>query len=173
MIGIDNKIDALKTVLQSDLITVANNTYIAYGRAYINTKTLDEAVPQVLIAGSKEYQTVRFDDTKDGISFMIVENPVTPIGEETYVDMAGNVAIYFAVNLSKFYSSVTERAVEYFHRDVLELLADSEFKFLSYVQGLEAFAEFTSVKPTDDMQPFYLVKFNTSVEFQINENYNC
>jgi len=171
MIGIDYKIDVLKAVFDASLFTsVADNTYTPYGRAFINNKEFDMTIPEVLISGTNEYKPVKFDDKLDGISFMVVRNDV--IGD-TYVDMKADVDIYFAVNLNKLYPSVSERAVEYLHKDVLELLSDSEFEFVSYTQGYDAFSEFTNVKPSDNMQPYYLVKFTTRVEFQINENIKC
>jgi len=170
MIGIDYKIDRLRAVFASSLFTsVDGNTYTSYGRAFVLNKG-DIVSPQIQIPDSKEYKPVLFNDSLDGQSFMVVQSVVEG---ETYIDMIGNVDIYFSVNLNKLYPNVSERAVEYLHKDILELLSYSEFEFVSYTQGYDAFAEFTDVKDSDNMQPYYLVKFSTRVEFQINENIIC
>lgn len=171
MIGVDYKINVLKTLLQDffdDL--VEDTTYLSYGRAVLNRKGENSVIPEVLTPNTNEYVPVKFNDRKDGQSFMLVDNDTDGISP---IDMMGNVSLYFSVNLKKLYPTITERAGEYLIRDVMEILAYSEFDFVSYTDTLDAFNEFTNVKNTYDYQPYYLVKFSTKVEFQINENIIC
>lgn len=168
MIGVDAKIEELKDLFNSHFTAIENNSYTSYGRAFLNTRD-GGIIPEVLVSGNN-YKDVLLDSKIDGLSFFIVDNNVTAIDD---IDMETNVDIYFAVNLKTLYPSVSERAVEYLHRDVLEIISDSEFDIVSYTSGEEAFSEFALVKAGDNMQPYYLVKFSTKIEFQINENYKC
>lgn len=171
MIGIDYKISVLQADFASNLFaSVTGHTYTSYGRAFVNRKEFDSVIPEIQLPSSNEYVPVKFNDKLDGLSFMVVGNDVVVISS---VDLLADVDIYFAVNLRKLYPTVTERAVEYLHRDVLDILSTSEFELESYTQGFDAYSEFTNVKSSDNMQPFYLVRFKTKVEFQVNENINC
>ena len=79
------------------------------------------------------------------------------------------VEIYFSVNLDTLYPTVTERAVEYLHRDVVKELNNYSFDIIKYVGELKAFERFGLVKETDNMEPFYLVRFDTEIEYNLNE----
>ena len=155
MIGIDSIIETLRLQFVSKLWT-SYPTYSAKGRAFLNVRD-GRIVPEVLVTGN-EYQEVMLDDTLPAHSFFVV-------GDVYNVDRSAvscDVDIYFAVNLKTVYPSVTERAVEYVHRDILKELNYGIFKTTKITTGREAFKEF-DVAIGDNMQPFYLVKFSTVI----------
>jgi len=156
MIGIDSIIETLRLQFVSKLWT-SYPTYSAKGRAFLNVRD-GRIVPEVLVSGN-EYQEVMLDDTLPAHLFFVVGD----VYEVNRNVMNCDVDIYFAVNLKTVYPSVTERAVEYVHRDVIKLLGFSQFNVNKITTGREAFKEF-DVAIGDNMQPFYLVKFSTTVE---------
>ncbi len=163
MIGLDKEIDSLRASIQSRLTSV--NGYISYGRAYLNKRREpDRTVPEVLIAGSTEYKEVLLDSGITGLSFIVADDDYESIGA---TQLKTDVDIYFAVNLKKMYPLVTERAVEYLHRDVLKILNGTKFSHQGVVLK-DPFSEF-SMKIGDNMQPFYLVRFETEIEFNVKQ----
>jgi len=165
MIGLDAKIEAQKSVFNNKLFTsVVGNTYASYGRAFWNERQ-GQKIPELQVLSSTEYKEVLLDDSIDGLSFFLPEPQIAVTGS----NMTANVGIYFAVNLDVLYPSVTERAVEYLHRDVLNLLPNNGFNVTGIVMGLEAFSQFGFVKESDNLEPFYLVRFDTEIEY----NQNC
>jgi len=159
MIGLDAKIETLRAKFESNLFT--STTYVSYGRAFWN-KEKDESVPELQLVDSIDYQNVLLDDKVDGHSFILPEPDVIFEGAIA----TATVGVYFAVNLDELYS-VSERAVEYLHRDVVEQITDSGFKVTGWVMGLEAFDRFGFIKNMDNMEPFYLVRFDTEVEYNL------
>jgi len=169
-IGVDYKIDILKTAFNADLFTgIAGNTYTAYGRAYVNERD-GQSIPEIQTASTTEYVDILIDTKVDGLSFMVVDDTIDMLSQ---LDCVASVDVYFAVNLDILYPTVTERATEYLHRDVALLLNDSEFDIEKIVTGREAFKAFDLIKEGDNLEPFYLVKFETTVEYQLKENINC
>ena len=158
-VGIDAKIETLKTRFNANLFTTM--TYTAYGRAFVNEKGEDKQ-PEVQTASSTEYVEKLLNDNVAGHSFFIVENEPEYLGGSNF---KANVGIYFAVNLDTLYPSVTERAVESLHADVLKQINYSPFNLVGITMGLEAFSEFGFVKAMDNLEPYYLVRFNTEIEY--------
>jgi len=169
-IGIDYKIDILKTAFNADLFTdIVGNTYTAYGRAYVNERN-GQKIPELQTASTTEYRDILIDTTIHGLSFMVVGDTIDPLSQ---LDFVASVDVYFAVNLDILYPAVTERATEYLHRDVGQSLNDSEFEITKIVTGREAFKDFDLIKEGDNLEPFYLVKFETTVEYQLKESTKC
>jgi len=169
-IGVDYHIDILKGEFNANLFTdIANNTYTAYGRAYVNERD-GQTIPEIQTASTTEYSEVLLNTGVDGLSFMVVGDEIDPLSQLDYV---ASVDVYFAVNLDVLYPAVTERATEYLHRDVGKWLNDSEFDITKIVTGREAFKDFDLIKEGDNLEPFYLVKFETTVEYQLKESINC
>jgi len=161
MIGIDLQIDKLKTKLAAKFAAIT--TYVAYGRAYKNNKEAG-VIPEVLTG--VQYKDVLLDTKIAGLSFCIVENDYDPLSP---TQLKNEVSLYFAVNLDTMYPLVTERAVEYLHRDVLEVIQSSRFEHINLTSGLESFGDFDLVKDSDNYQPNYLCKFSLEIEYNINE----
>lgn len=166
MIGIDPKIEELRKLFEDNLWT--GTTYESYGRAFIVERE-GEDTPNIYLENNLDYQDVLIDDRIDASSFFVVRTDRDPLGN-SFSDYTVDVDIYFSVKLDKTYPAVTERATEYVHRDVIDLMGGTTFKNPKMVTGKKAFADFGFVKITDNMQPFYLVKFETSVEYKLNEN---
>jgi len=166
MIGVDVKIEELRKVFEDYLWTTTS--YISYGRAFV-IKRMGEKTPNIYLENNLDYQDVLINDRVDAGSFFIVRPDRPPLGN-SFSDYNAEVDIYFSVKLDKTYTAVTERAVEYVHRDVINLISGSDFKNPKIVTGDKAFSDFGFVKIGDNMQPFYLVKFETSVDYKLNEN---
>jgi len=152
MIGIDKKIDQLRTTLDTYLWTAY--TFAPLGRAYVNTRD-GRKVPEILSSGN-EYSEVLLNDTVQASSFCVVGNDY-----DIEDDVAtGTVTLYVAVNLTACYPTVTERAVEYVHRDVSAVLKHSDFTLKKVLNG---WGDFES--NYQNMQPFYLCRFECEIEF--------
>ena len=165
-IGLDKIIEAEREDFVANLFTGSGYTYTAYHRAFLNQKS-NGVIPEIQVAGTEKYKEVLLDTKVAAHSFFVVRPDIEIVGGGVF---RARVDIYFAVNLDTLYSStVTERAVEYLHRDVSEQLKRGRFVLDHLVTGLEAFADFDLVKGGDNMEPFYLAKFETEVEYQYNE----
>ena len=167
-IGIDYHLGVLSNRMNAELFTTF--TYTAYARAYANEREGNK-IAEIQNTNSNEYTDVLIDTSVAGISFMIVDDEIEPLSQ---LDFIAKVDIYFAVNLKVLYSSVLERdAHEYLHRDVGEVLNDSEFDITKIVTGREAFKDFDYIKEGDNLEPFYLVKFETEITYELKENIKC
>jgi hypothetical protein len=139
----------------------------AYGRAFVNDDERNGRivkVPEIMIIGKKHYLDTLLNSKITGLSFFVAEDDLDN-SSATY--LTTNVDIYFAVNLKKLYPIPEERAVEYLHRDVLNLLDGTKFNNTKVVVK-DPFSEFDP-EIGDNMQPFYLVRFETKIEYSINE----
>lgn len=162
MIDLDKKIETLQTKLNANLWTA--KTYTAYHRAFVNLRD-GLRVPEVQIEDSTEYADKLLDDN-ESLSFFVVDPIRAVITPSTH---EATVYLYFAVNLDHLYS-VTERAEEYLIRDVTSEVRYSEFQLQGIKTGLTAFTDdFDFVKEGDNMEPMFLVRFETLVEYTINE----
>ena len=158
MIGIDAKIERVRTLFEQELFL--DYSYNSYGRAFINERD-GKKIPERYVSDN-EYQEVLLNDRVACTSFFSVENDYT-------VDrnlLSGTVNIYFSCNLSTVYPSVSERAVEYLHRDVSAILKRESFELTGITSGADAFSDFDF---SDNMQPFYLVRFKTETSWLIGE----
>ena len=163
-IGLDKIIEAERVKFAANLFD--GFTYTAYHRAFLNKK-IRGIVPEIQVAGTEKYKEVLLNTRVDAHSFFVVRPDIEIEGGGLF---RAKVDIYFAVNLDTLYTSaVTERAVEYLHRDVSAQLIRGRFVLVHLVTGLDAFDEFSLVKGGDNMEPFYLAKFETEIEYQYNE----
>lgn len=155
--GIDIPIDAQVTLFTTYLWTAVSRLF--YGRAMRNYRN-NQMIPEVLNASTLKYTEVLLNDAYDALCFFDVITPRTP-------DSA-TVDIYFAVKLTKIYSSVTERATEYVLNDVLfRLKQGGYFNVEEISEGYESWSQWAGVKREDNMQPFYLFRLRTNVKYTI------
>lgn len=131
------------------------------GRIFRNDRG-EGIIPEVFKSGS-DYEEVLLDDRFDSICFFDVL-PERPFDQGQF---NADVRICFAVNLKQLYDN-GERATEYVHEDVWEIIRYSQFSPQGLVTGKDAFSDY-QFKHTDNMQPFYLFRYDTQVLFQINE----
>lgn len=166
MIGIDAKIETLRARFAAKLFTdIAGNTYASLGRSFIVNDAEGET-PKLQTPSTTEYVDVLPNDNIDGHSFFLVESEVLKT-EDGYT---ATVGIYFAVDLGILYPAVTERAVEYLHRDVIKQIETSSFEVTQIVTGLDAFSDFNLTKDSDNLEPWYLVRFDTEIEYKLSCN---
>jgi len=164
MIGIDAKIERLKVLFEQGLFL--DYSYNSYGRAFLNDRD-GEVVPEILIDDTHEYKEVLLDDTIAASSFFVVRNDYTVKNSL----VSGAVDIYFSVNLKTVYPDVTERALEYLHRDVSKIINGESFELANITSGKDAFSDF-DIRLGDNMQPYYLAKFVTNTNWLYNECVN-
>lgn len=165
MIGVDKHINEANTKLLSKLTGLTG-----YGRAYIVVKDNqgnEQTVPEYLVSGTSQYKSVTPDNKLKGSFFFVVRNDYA-IEDDSYVNTV-QVDIFFSVNLKKMYPNVSERAIEYLHKDVLNELKYTKFNVNAINSGLESHSEFDYVKNGDNLQPYYLCRFETTIEYNINE----
>jgi len=161
--GIDIQIERLQDRFKDKLWTSVSSTNKDYfGRIYRNERDGD-VIPQRFVSGN-DYKDVLLNDKKAVTCFFDVQP------EESYeFQFNANVWILFAVNLKTLYPSITDRATEYVHEDVVrEIKKIGGWNVTGLVRGLPAFADYSLVKDSDDMQPFYLVRINCEVKYPLN-----
>ena len=158
--GIDIPIDALVLRFTNELWTESNNVF--RGRIQ-RTLRKGEIFPEYYNPTTKRYEDVLLNKKVDSTCFFDVQPT-----EEYNGYFVSDVWICFAINLKTLYPSVTERATEYAHEDVLKIIKRTSFKPKGLVRGLDAFSEYNLVKQTDSMNQFYLFRFNTTVKYPQN-----
>lgn len=160
--GVDIPIDALVSKFVSDLWTTNNNN-IFRGRIQRTIRS-EGTFPEWYNPTTEDYEDVELDDNYDCISFFDVQPT-----EEYDNRFKADVWICFAINLKALYPSVSERATEYAHEDVLKIIKKkSSFKPTGLVRGLDAFSDYELVKESDNMNQFYLFRFNTEIVYPQN-----
>lgn len=162
MIDLDARIERLQTELNTMFTGLG---YTAYHRAFVNLRD-GQRVPETQTASTTEYVD-RLLDTGVSLSFFVVD-PDRTVNDG--LEMESRVYLYYAVDLNTLYSTVTERAEEYLIRDVIRKIKYSEFRLQGVKTGLTAFTDdFDFVKEGDNLEPYFLCRFDTLVTHTINE----
>jgi len=139
--------------------------YVAYHRAFVNLRD-GRRIPETQTAGTKDYVD-RLLDTSQSQSFFVVDDNRTMLAPNTFLS---KVYIYFAVNLDILYPSVTERAEEHLMRDVYKMLRYTDFEIEEVKTGLKSFTDdFDFIKEGDNMEPYFLCRFQTLINYSLNE----
>ena len=162
MKGIDVPIERLRSKFDNSLWTDADTTF--YGRIFRIDR---DGIKPMNFVYPKDYEDVLTDDRLDALCFFDVLPTADYDG-----GFSSTVWIQFAVNLSALYGGVTERATEYAHEDALKVIKRvGGFSVTGLVRGIEAFADYTGVKVSDDMQPYYIfrIRQNSKIQTLINE----
>lgn len=161
MIDLDLKLQTLQTKLTASLTGVT-----AYHRAFVNRRD-GQRVPEVQTVDSIQYVD-KLLDHKTPLSFFVVD-PVRTVISRTLFQ--ARVYLYYAVNLDTLYPTVTERAEEYLVRDVTRELRYTEFELVGLKTGITSFTDdFDFVKDGDNLEPYFLCRFECLVEHTIK---NC
>lgn len=159
--GIDIPIDALVTKFTSKLWVGFTNVF--KGRIQRTVRD-DGTFPEWYNPTTNSYEDVLLNDRVASTCFFDPQPT-----EEYSGHFIADVWICFAINLKTIYPLVTERATEYAHEDALKIIKRySSFKPTGLVRGLDAFSEYNLVKQTDNMNQFYLFRFNTTVKYPQN-----
>jgi len=158
--GVDIPIDALVTRFGTDL-WVGKDT--AFRGRIQRTIRGDGVIPEWFNPTTGIYEDVLLNDRVDATMFFDVQS-----SEDYTSRFKSDVWICFAVNLKALYPSIAERATEYAHEDALKIIKKTSFKPTGLVRGLDAFSEYNLVKETDNMNQFYLFRWNTTVKYPQN-----
>lgn len=159
--GVDIPIDALVAKFTSKLWTGKDNVF--RGRIQRVLKK-GETFPEYYDPIEKRYKDVLLNRKVASTCFFDVQPT-----EEYDNRFIADVWICFAINLKKLYPAITERATEYAHEDVLKIIKkNSSFKPTGLVRGLDAFSEYNLVKESDNMNQFYLFRWNTTIKYPQN-----
>lgn len=159
--GVDVIIQELQDFFVRELFTA--KTWNVYGRAYLNEKD-GETLPEVF--NGKDYEDVLLNDAVSHCFFLLDENRQFESGRVT-----ATLNIYFLLDLSVI-SSLTHRADEETLQDIIQLLELEPYGFVltSFVTGLTALSAFGKDTTNDDLQPFFVVRFEGTI---IYEPINC
>ena len=170
-VGIDVIIDGLQNYLYTNLLDKGWTSYESYPRAYKNETKEGNIIPE-FYTKEGEYEEVYFDDAFNATSFFLTRDTSELASESNYTT---DVKIIFQVKLNKLYPSITHRADEEMHKDVMLLLEKNPYtdgfvikkttgiKKVYNDEGLEKTNEF------EDMSNYHVVKF----DLKINYRYNC
>ena len=177
-VGIDILIKRFQTHLHSRLITtwalnVDDPLYRCYGRCYRNQSKENGYIAENY-EGENNYKEVYWDDALKAISFF-----GTAVRTENESGQhVTNVHLVFFLNLALLKPSITHRADEEVHKDVLNVIGKSlhGFQVDSIETGIEnVLREYPGSRRDDrlkyvDMHPVHCFRINLSVSYNIN---NC
>jgi hypothetical protein len=156
--GIDILIDDLVSKFEDRLWTT--NTNVFKGRIQRTIREGGE-IPEWYNPTTERYEDVLLNSAVDSTVFFDVQPT-----EDYQNQFTAEVWICFAINLQTLYPAISERATEYAHEDALKVIKKySSFKPTGLVRGLPAFQEYELVKESDNMNQFYLFRWNTVVKY--------
>ncbi len=174
-VGIDVLIKRFQNHLHSRLITTwglvsDDPLYRCYGRCYRN-QTRDGYIAENY-EGLNQYKEVYWDDSLKAISFF--GSAVRAENEQG--KNVTNVHLVFFLNLAQIKASITHRADEEVHKDVLNAIGKNlhGFQVDSIETGLEnVLREYPGSRREDrlkfiDMHPVHCFRINLSVSYNIN-----
>jgi len=165
--GIDVPINALVTRLRAKLWTT--KTVDFNGRVFRNERIVNDEtviIPETYISSTEYKKDVVFNDRKDAGCFFDV------LPERTFENglYTAKVWICFYVNLVEVYPlDTTERVTEAIHKDVHDQVNGTRFNITGLTTGIEAFSEYDLKQVKIDMHPYYVFRFDTEINFRINE----
>lgn len=164
MKGIDVRIEDLRSYFESKLWTGKDTVY--YGRIFRNVK--NGGILPMSFDASIDYLDTLTTDKHDAICFFDVQP-----SEDYDSQFEAKVWVQFAVNLARLYPTETaagERTTEYAHADAVKWISRKwgDKSIDGLVRGLPAFDDYATVKFTDDYQPFYIFRIETTIKYPIN-----
>ncbi len=133
-VGIDCTISRIQQLIWTNISwnkdPFSINDYESYQRAYKNeiesSRTKSTQMWEVFTGGSsgKEYREVLFDDNFLATSFFITSDNVTNVdGLEKF-----DLSIIFQIKTASLYPSITHRADEEAHREVIDIIKNSQWR---------------------------------------------
>lgn len=160
-VGIDKMIDRIQERLYNRL---GWSNYESYHRVYVN-ETENGLVPEKFESG-KDYKEVFFDDKYDATSYFVVTSPVSIDEKAAYP-----VSIYFQCKLDALYPTVTHRADEEAHYDVLRVLSNN-FKRIEITSQITGIGNVYSGWRQDqiqftDMHPFHVFRIDMIINMEL------
>jgi len=154
MLGIDIPIEDLRAEMAAKFASCD-----VYGRVYRN-KRGEQIIPEYYL-GNNQYIEVLQNDMKSGVIFFDVE----PKRDEQGTIGNATVNICFLLDLQKLYPG-EDRPTELAHQEARETIRHSAFEIESLTTGITALEQF-SVENIDDMAPYYIFSFQTTVNYSL------
>lgn len=160
-IGIDYPIQEIQKIfideLWADYKTQFNH------RVFKNRDRNGNSIPEIYVKNS-EYKEVLFNDRVDAISWFDVNEESNSFDGGQFTQAVG---IFFAVNLGVLYPDLEHRAVEESHRDVLNLLDQSQVTGI--ITNLPAYGDYYTDKlKRFNMQPWHVFRINYLMQYSVN-----
>lgn len=161
--GIDAPIQDIQQIFIDELWTnVASDKKQFNGRVFGNL--INEVLtPEVHVSGTNDYKSVKFNDKLSALSWFDVNNETVSFNAGQVVQ---NVGIFFAVNLKDIYPTLSHRAVEEVHTDVIKLLDKAEVKGI--ITGESAYGDF-DIKNLKhpNMQPWHIFRIDYTMKYNL------
>ena len=157
-VGIDDVIARIQKYLFDNISWTASGRYQSYQRAYKN-ETNDGTDFEVFVK-KNDYQDIKYDDNFFATSFFIVNDDVNFVKRKEL----SNISMIFQIDLSKLYHSVTHRADEEAHREVIDILKNNPpgWKISKLTKGIRKV--YTEIgygeNKFDDLQPCHVFRID-------------
>lgn len=162
-VGIDNTIKWIQEHLWENISwnkgAFSDTDYECYHRAYRNETNSSEIWE--VFTSVNDYKEVLYDDTFLATSFFVVSNNVNVSlsGKETT-----DISIVFQLDLNKLYPTISHRADEEAHREVMNILLDNPIgaKISRLTKGIKnVYTELGyGANKFDDLQPFHVFRID-------------
>jgi len=170
-IGLDAKIQRLQTSLFSQLNTLWNLTngaeLDAYGRCYVIEQDSEKTVR--FFKTPKEYQTVSVAERNK--FFFLNRNIAKKVDTLNYET---TLELIFIVDVVKLKPQIDHRADIEVQADVELILNQFDNVWVESLEvGYENALRGIKYIQADDMQPYYVFKYNLNVLYNMNEECNC
>jgi len=167
-IGIDLPIQQMQQLFINNLWpTIDTQDKMFYQRVFRNERN-GNLYPEVLIEGTNDYQEVEFDDRLSALCWFDVAN------ETNSYDLGQinqNVGIFFAVNLSVLYPTLSHRAIEEAHLDVQKIITKriGEWNIQGIITNMDAYGDFSTDRlMPSNMQPWHVFRFDCNLKYSLN-----
>lgn len=160
-VGIDYPIQEIQQIFIDELWTDYNALF--NHRVFKNRDRNGNSIPEIYVK-NREYKEVLFDDRVDVISWFDVNEESNSFDGGQFTQVVG---IFFAVNLGVLYPDLEHRAVEESHRDVLNLLDQSQVTGI--ITNLPAYGDYYTDKlKRFNMQPWHVFRINYLMQYSVN-----
>lgn len=167
--GIDLPIQEMQQLFEAGLWADIDASRKQFNhRVFRNIKD-GELIPEIY-TDTNEYQEVLFDDYLSALCWFDVSD-TTDSYELGQINQ--NVGVFFAVNLSDLYPTLSHRAVEEAHLSVQKIILKraAEWEITGISTGLAAYGDFaTDSLKFQNMQPWHTFRFDCNLRFFLN---NC
>lgn len=165
-VGIDLPIQEMQQLFINNLwLDIPDGKKKFYHRVFNNPKD-DNNRPEVFISNNN-YEEVKFNKRLDVLSWFDVSEDSE---DYKFGQNFKDVGIFFAVNLANLYPTLSHRAVEESHRDVVKIIQKNPLFKMPYdiIEGKGAYGDYdTNNLKAYNMQPWHVFSINCSVSYSI------
>lgn len=170
-VGIDTAIDSIQLNVFNYLTNIAGWTeYESYPRAYKNKKGKD-IIPEISITDQEEYLEVLYDDKFNVTSFFLTDDKTPAESEEVFTQ---GLSLIFQGDLEKLFPTLSHRADEEMHDDILKSLSGVEIdaQLKQVVRGTKNVYEDLNITGVlrdgvdlDDMSNFHVIRIDLEFKY--------